>query len=413
MAAVASQSVWTSLVSGATDRFSKARTDTAQAWSVVKDNIGRLGSTLETNVEILSDNIVEQFGVSSAEDTTALDDQPTPESFIHILNEDVVLRIFYYVASEDPTHVHRAGAVCKQWLAWTNREYLWAGLWHENVGSWTTIQGGSKKTYFDPSKQIWSSVMSLLDMPEEENQNNGVIDTNEPTWKQKYLRQEGRNCKEYEEAVREQCEHLRNLPSGEVAFNRVSSWDRINQSVSNNLPFELSMPFSQRVFRVPIFGGGMEVPLNSKHLLYTMMWDDKTPFKMSKLHPGKGGIGSGVEFCVNQTRLNLAAMYCKDKEKDVRASWKKFFKTAHAFVYVLDLANISDARKQLQDLLSDTEEPLLIYGIGTRGDYKDINTASIELGVSEMKRPWCIQMLDTENFTDQLYSGMHWLTNEL
>lgn len=192
--------------------------------------------------------------------------------------------------------------------------------------------------------------------------------------------------------------------SAERALDRIAKKSSSSSSFWPMIkrPFQHAFGGKSAPLSVPIFGGGLDT--SAKHLLYRMMWSSGSPFQMTRLYPGKAGIGSGVGFKVQGVELNLSSFYrmrdeivlealWKERERDreakktereealrqntlveelkkldeVRRRWIGFFREAAAFVYILDRSNIQDrltlslARQEIAALLpSDNHAPLLV-----------------------------------------------------
>jgi hypothetical protein len=79
------------------------------------------------------------------------------------------------------------------------------------------------------------------------------------------------------------------------------------EGANNGLLSSLLSFSSSKVYPIPMFGEGLDS--SAKKLLYNMMWSSVAPYKLSKLHAGVEGIGSGVGFNINGLELNLVALY--------------------------------------------------------------------------------------------------------
>jgi len=209
--------------------------------------------------------------------------------------------------------------------------------------------------------------------------------------------------------------------------NRTSKFkDRRSKLSLSSLGNKIHQPlaiFKDRVYTIPMFGEGMEYGA-AKKLVYSMMYKEDQSWKLTAMYPGVEGIGSGIGFTVNNLKLNLAAMYKYEDRgifEKVRPIWREFFKTASAFIFVVNVHDdLVKAKGELDTFMSDENQiaPLLVVVCG------DTNSApsgsalvqiadSLGLNTGKMKdRKWSIRLVDLESLQG-MGEGLSWLTSVL
>jgi len=191
-------------------------------------------------------------------------------------------------------------------------------------------------------------------------------------------------------------------------------------------PSLLRNPFSKHIHSIPMFGEGLEGG-SAKNLLYTLMYSENSPFKITGLYPGVEGIGSGVGFNVNGVKISLSAMYKYEDRgvfDKVRPLWSQFFKNASGFIFVVDIEqDIQLARDDLNSFIGEafgvsSDAPLLILAILPKGENSKKTTPmeiaqELDLHEGEMKvRKWCVRVVSKDKL-DDLWEGIEWLTTKI
>lgn len=117
----------------------------------------------------------------------------------------------------------------------------------------------------------------------------------------------------------------------------------------------------KQVFKVPMFGRGLD--LSAKKLLYNMIWSLESPFPVCGLHPGSGGIGSGVAFNVEGKELNLTVIYEEEGVfEKLRPVWRDFLqKDSSGLILVMDnrgdTESLAMAKRELARFVSYDCDP--------------------------------------------------------
>jgi len=353
-----------------------------------------------------------------------------PKPLFHILPNELKLYIFSFLPPEDL--LNSVSLVCREWRKLANDDESWKIRFYDEMNNWNVVgfnslyPNDSEMPSVPPFLRSWHS-HSVVDL------NPGmIVPEKEPvmTWKTWYMQQYLQNSKSQQSPERA----LRRLksPSNRPSFKFGRTSNR-NSGVTHMMMFQT--PTRVRgtkvdIYRIPIFGQGMES--SASGLLYRLMWGRESPLFVTGLYPGVDGIGSGVGFKVNNTSLNLAAIY-GDCSGDL-AQWRDFFEAANGFIYVVDKL-ISDsqllrAKAELSAVLNITEGvPLVVFACGVDGFREDnelpqptqenlevlIERSPSQIAenlglVNLLSRRWCVRF--AESLPD-ICKGLEWLSSEL
>jgi len=179
-------------------------------------------------------------------------------------------------------------------------------------------------------------------------------------------------------------------------------------------------PSFSNPYKILIVGDGLET--SAKKLVYDMMWGSNTCFKMTNLYPGADGIGSGVGFEVNGSRLNVSAIYdytvLFSEKEDYIEKWITLFNEANALIFVMDLegdpyeVKIELDRLSQYGLVLRPNVPLAIFACKHELDpmvtYPTPTTISEQLELSFLNRPWCVRTVEVKTL-DGVFEGLDWI----
>jgi len=206
----------------------------------------------------------------------------------------------------------RMSLVCKNWSSLLSRQHVWRSLFLRELPAWRVLTsdyrtGASWAQIARMQRSALSASTSMVSCGAEV----PAVD-----WKRFFLQQYGLNCRQFRP---------------DVFAEKLDHW---TADVST---FPLPFPFKSKVYRVPMFGWGMET--SAKQILYELLWCKNSPFVLTKAYPGVIGIGSGFGFRVNGKEINIAAMYPPAAEAtapQLRPLWQKLFENSNGFVFVVD-----------------------------------------------------------------------------
>mmetsp|Transcript_12016 Transcript_12016/g.16629 ORF Transcript_12016/g.16629 Transcript_12016/m.16629 type:complete len:357 (-) Transcript_12016:123-1193(-) len=337
---------------------------------------------------------------------------------------DVKIYIFSNFLSAD--EIGKCSRVCSEWKMITN--FLWRHMFERDKNSWKAFSSTSSKeaqqtgissgarAFEEVKKVAWNMFEYLLgsspapsqSQPSQTSAPINDADAQNARWKQLYLQQ-----------------HAVNKPS-------LSS----STSPNTNRKNVKDAP----VHRIPMIGEGVDSKGTAKKLLYEVMWNPKSPIKMTGLHPGVEGVGSGVGFNVNDKHLNMIAMNKYTDRKlfeQARPMLTQFFKGCDGFVFVIDEQDdLQKAKAEIDTFITDKfirpDTPLLILLVSLNQGSKETKEAAPsedvkaepssprvpvqmaeQLGLQERKEiQWLIRTLNVETMEGTL-EGLAWLTSQL
>lgn len=347
------------------------------------------------------------------------------------LPKELMLFLFSYLDVKSLSH--RACLVSKAWFQLANEEMLWKDRYWKDVSTWDSVHAARPTT----SNKSWGALYTNTQKVLYGKLFNGVsLQTTEPSWKRKFMAQYNYNCEDYKNHVK-----LRTAP--------VSNLQRKVEPYAGGLGFR--SPFGGKTYKIVIVGEGLET--SAKCLVYEMMWGANTPFKMTKLYPGNGGIGSGVGFELNGVDLNITAIYNHSQmlQRGAQQQWIDLFKDTHAVMFVMDVYGDTTTVKQELDALLDTQNglsstaPVIVLACkhhtnkrvvqadadqSNAGAATDASSdASLEtddplttsgftamtsfdiaekLELNKLSRWWCVRKVDVETL-DGVYQSLDWL----
>jgi hypothetical protein len=279
--------------------------------------------------------------------------------------EEILISIFKYLGPS-PKEILTTAVVSRQWYRLSFDQKVWETLFYKEESRWdslVSIHGERQdlgKKILNTGSKLLQSIFKSSDAPAEEDESLQTLD-----WRKSYIKQYIHNTivakriHAHIQSIRKNVTDNENYAFVQPIVNPWEMKSPFAETVRN--------PFTKKVFRVPMFGEGLET--SAKKLVYNMMWGDKSLFKISNLYPGVEGIGSGVGFdLINGAEINLAVMHRYEDRKvfeSVRPKWRKFFKNSEGFIFVMSHeVDIAKTKKEMDNFINDQwtrpDAPLLI-----------------------------------------------------
>jgi len=339
----------------------------------------------ETAKALIQENEVED--VITSEIKIAQDNKQfnNDNSLIHHLPTEIKMMIFEYMQIED---ILKLSAVCVHFYNLLNADSYWKSIFERDQNKWKAIGNPFKRD------TIWKNLsVTFRDYVLGEH----MAKNQQSIWKKKYMTQYFENNKDIRSIQ---------VKSGLAQINFTA--------------VEWRSPFQKKIYRVPMFGEGMEFGA-SKKFLYTLLWSNNSPFNMTRVYPGIEGIGSGFGFKIGGKEISLSAMYmCEERNtfSKIRPVWREFFKSSKGFVYVVDPSNIEKSREEIENFIReewiDVHAPLLV--VMCTDDLPEspkLIEVAEKLGLNTRKeRNWCLRSISVNSF-EGIVNGMNWLAANL
>jgi len=304
---------------------------------------------------------------------------------INSIPHDIKTYLFSYFDAET---LVKLIFVSKEFRMICEQPSLWKSLWERDKQKWNRLENDVfYKNNIKEGKKISAAINTWDFFSNQTSQNSNEC------WKRAYLKLHNQNCC---------CS-----PSKE---------NGLFSSVRSRIKTQFG-----KIHTVPMFGEGLEGGA-SKGLLYELMYNEESPFKMTGLHPGVEGLGSGVGFTINDIKLNLSAMYRYEDRgvfDRIRPLWLEFFKTASGFVFVVDMnQSIESSAADLFSFMDEVfsvavDAPLLVLVCGNQSI--PLWEIAEGLGLSEGKmkfRKWCVKSIAHERIGG-IWDGLAWLTSKI
>jgi len=185
------------------------------------------------------------------------------------------------------------------------------------------------------------------------------------------------------------------------------------KNFTQNLPFP-----SNKIYKILFFGNPN---LLAKKLVYGMMWEENSPFKMTTLFPGMDGIASGVGFEVNGKKLHVWTLSLDQQliaQLKNHPKWNEIIPATDGLVFTMysdeNSENVLTNFKNGLNLEIKEDVPILILACRSvePGVGKSPNEISELLNLKELKRKWCVRSID-RNGLEGVYPGLDWLVEQL
>lgn len=273
-----------------------------------------------------------------------------------------------------------ACCVCKSWKRLIEDPNLWRNKFFQDIQQWKVIQNGTyQKKYTN-----WRFLQLLVPRT-----SSSPVQGEPEDWKKFYLEQYFENKKIY--------------TISRIWFQKFGAASSTNSSRP------------RKILHIPVLGEGLET--SGKGLIKQMMWSSKLPLKMTGLHPGIEGIGSGVEFTVNDLKFNFAAVYKGERHSvfSAKAKWQQFFKKASAIILVVDTSEeiLKKTKEELSQYFTEGwfEVPLLVLVCGNSNPLNPLQIAK-SLGLTHVKdKQWYIRC--AEDAMDGISEIVGWIAENL
>jgi len=346
------------------------------------------------------------------------DEQPIPSPLLNDTSLSLSLctipteLLLVVLACLDTKAIGRTSVVCWHLYRTTNVDVLWERRFMAEIDMWDSFESESgKDSLWDYGNKIYSQIFGSEGEP------NSTAGKPLRTWKQKYLHQYSRNSEAYKAAIQ-----LRTKKSN---TNNIAKLENFDPWTSTNFMKNFSMPFVNQlqIHKILLIGDGHAT--TAKKLVYGMMWEEISPFKLTTLFPGNEGIGSGVGFEMSGKNLNVSTIKC-DAEifQKIRSipKWKEQIQETEGLVYVVDADGTPGVMLENFGKIIDPElgikenVPLLVLVCWNKDTAEEFISSPSEiariLGLENISRKWCVRRLVVETL-DGMYQGFEWLVEEL
>jgi len=337
------------------------------------------------------------------------------DSIDSVLPKELMLFIFSFLDVKSLSY--RASLVCQRWFRLSNDDSIWKERFWRDVKSWDSFLSSecksSKSWYLSTQKALYGKIFGESE--------DAASSEDTVSWKHKFLMQYNCNSEDYKNHIK-----LRTAP--------ISNHQR---KVDPYAGLGFRSPFGFKMYKILIVGEGLET--SAKCLVYEMMWGANTPFKMTKLYPGNGGIGSGVGFELNGVDLNISAIYnhAQVLQRGAQQQWIDLFRETHAVMFVMDVyGDTTTVKQELAALLQpqnglSANAPLIVLACkhhsakNVKADpppAESLPSAFTDMAPFEiaeklelnnkLTRKWCVRKVDVETL-DGVYQSLDWLLSIL
>lgn len=392
----------------------------------LESTLGSISSSVNSSLEKVRSNVMSISQDILKNAPTTFVQQPPQNEDVSLVNrvlpKEILLLIFSHL--DINSLIKGASQSCKKWHQFIEDDALWESLYKREVGTWNSystvkfnrIMKGPWDDFYSYTQKAYGKFFGTTE-PETKS---SVI-----TWKHKYLVQHQINSESYNKRIKS-----RAVPA--------QNYDRKMAPTQTSTLSAFSLV--QKLCRVMIVGEGLET--TSKTLVYHMMWGEDSPFKMTKLYPGTGGIGSGVGFEIDGVDLNVSAIYDHEKlfqTPDGLEQWVNFLKETDGLMFVMDMCgNTITVKNDLEILLQSKNglpptTPLVVLACtGSKsnvvpttttadeespksaGVFDNLTPAEIaeKLDLDSLNRPWLVRRVDVSTL-DGMYQSFDWLFSYL
>jgi len=356
------------------------------------------------------------------------------------LPNELHLAVFAHLSAED---LASAALVSRRFYEIANDETLWRHIFKRLQHQWKVACNAAASLDVGPGSWFEGTLLTVSNLverrlsPAELN----AIESRLSYWKRMYLIHQLEDARQRKGRQTKSEDVLRKFGYSPWSFSSLPLFSFLPKSIRDSLG-------RNQVYKVPMFGRGLD--LSAKKLLSNMLWSLDAPFPNCGLHPGSGGIGSGVVFNVDGKKLSLTVIY---EEVDVllyldkaQPQWRNFIQTESSGLILVmdnrgDRVSIEKVNRELnlfvrfdehcvklqpsQPLEPDVGRPLAITAIPLliflcnldKAEETPSSTLTPAQVAEEFKlvdrmkhRKWCIREADPNSFQG-IAEGLEWLAS--